>query len=67
MRQTKELLARQMSRKEFLQVAGMAVVALFGLNNFITFIKQNHGIATHKTAVVDQSKRRGFGSSKFGV
>lgn len=67
MKQTKELLAKQMTRKEFLQFAGMAIIALFGLNNFITFLKQNQPATSNKTAVTDQSKGRGFGSSKFGV
>jgi hypothetical protein len=70
MKQTNELFIKQMSRKEFLQFIGLAVLGLFGFKNFITFLleyqKQQRGVA-QSTAVIDQSNKHGFGSSKFGV
>ncbi|MCA9334601.1 hypothetical protein KC953_00485 [Candidatus Saccharibacteria bacterium] len=67
MKETKELaselFSKEMTRKEFMQFAGMAVLAMFGVNNFLKFIAQNTGKNSH---TADKSGR-GFGSSKFGV
>lgn len=60
---TGELFAKEMTRKEFVQLAGMAIIALFGVNNFLSFLLKNGGKAMHSSAQAG----RGFGSSKFGV
>ncbi|MDB5177257.1 MAG: hypothetical protein JWN75_925 [Candidatus Saccharibacteria bacterium] len=66
MKQTKELFAKQMSRKEFLQFMGMAVIALFGLNNFILFLRDQQKSAKSKEVAKDPASH-GFGSRKFGA
>lgn len=60
---TGELFAKEMNRKEFIQLAGMALVALLGINNFLSFLLRNSG----GTARSDARSGRGFGSSKFGA
>jgi hypothetical protein len=66
MKQTKELFAKQMSRKEFLQFMGMAVIALFGLNNFIAFLRQHPQTSSQSADKTKDSTSNGFGSRKFG-
>lgn len=60
---TGELFAKEMNRKEFIQLAGMAIVALLGVNNFLTFLLKNSG----ERAGSHGQPGQGFGSSKFGV
>lgn len=60
---TEELFSRQMTRKEFVQFAGMAIIALFGINNFLSFLIKNSSKSSQHNAKSGQ----GFGSSKFGV
>lgn len=60
---TKELFSREMTRKEFVQFAGMAIIAMFGVNNFLSFLYKN----SFKSSQYQQQSGRGFGSSKFGV
>jgi len=66
MKQTKELFAKQMSRREFLQFILMAAVALFGLNNFISFLREQQK-TSHGTKTSNDPATHGFGSSKFGA
>ena len=64
----KELLGKPLSRGDFLKVAGVGMLTVFGAGNFITYLKasqvkpQQH-VATKQT---DQSNG-GFGSRKFGI
>lgn len=60
---TEELFTRQMTRKEFVQFAGLAVISLFGINNFLSFLYKNSSSSAHH----DRKSGSGFGSSKFGV
>ena len=67
MKQTKELLAKQMTRKEFLQLAGMAVLALLGVSNFIAMLQRQTQKQTETRTIEKNQTGKGFGSSKFGV
>lgn len=57
-----QLLQKEMSRRQFLQFAGVAVISLFGLSNLLSLLT-NLGDAKPK----DKTERHGFGASKFGV
>jgi len=59
-------LAQEVTRKQFLQYMGTALLMVFGLNNLVSLLtgtKPKHSILNHGGA--DSS--HGFGSSKFGV
>jgi hypothetical protein len=60
-----QLLSREISRKQFLQLAAGSGLAVMGLGNFLSFF---HNVTKPTpVAVPEASKRHGFGSSKFGV
>ena len=61
-----KLLEKEVTRKEFLQFAGTALIALLGLNNFLALVTRfAHG--TPSTTTNDPNGRHGFGSSRFGM
>ena len=64
-----ELFKKQMTRKDFIQFAGLAILAIFGLKNFVTFLTEQTRSQSKgsSTGVSDQTNTHGFGSSKFGV
>ncbi|HSW80812.1 MAG TPA: hypothetical protein VLG40_00290 [Candidatus Saccharimonas sp.] len=64
---SKQLLERQMTRKEFLQLSGASLLVLFGLGNFMRFLNQYRQPAKAPTKIVVKSAAHGFGASKFGV
>lgn len=67
MSQVQELLAQKMSRKEFLRFFIMAIMAIFGVTNFLNFIMKNSKkIESANQKAVEQSSAHGFGSRKFG-
>ncbi len=67
MKQTqKELLAKSMTRREFLHFLLMGVLAVFGLNNFMRFM-QTQGEQQKYVTVTQQHTATGFGASKFGI
>lgn len=70
MKQTNELFKKQMTRKEFLQFVGLAILGVLGLKNFITFLMEQTQLG-QKTEqpkqLANQAQPNGFGSSKFGV
>jgi hypothetical protein len=53
-----------MSRKDFLKFAGMGVLTLFGVSNFIAYFVKNQPGRTHELARTSTS--HGFGSRTFG-
>ena len=60
----KELLAKRMTRKEFLQHTGGALAVLFGLSNLLALF----GYSEEPQTAQNQAKAsNGFGSRKFGV
>ena len=61
-----QLLEKEVTRKEFLQFLAAAIIALFGLNNFISLLTSYSRNAT-ATQTIDDANRHGFGSSKFGA
>lgn len=70
MKPDNELFVKQMTRKEFLRFAILAILGVFGLKNFITYLlnhqDQQRKIA-HQVTDTDGRSSSGFGSSKFGV
>ena len=60
----RDLLDRDISRKEFLQFIGGGIVVLLGIQNLISYLSQ-YDSTNPKANSHDAS--RGFGSSKFGV
>ena len=58
----RELFTRQMSRKEFLQLAGVVILGIIGVNNFVSTIKSH----INRPGAVGREAGNGFGSRKFG-
>ncbi len=62
MDRAKELLSKEMTRQEFLKTIAVAILAVVGFGNFISYIR------THSSPVSNSSTSgsSGFGSRKFG-
>lgn len=60
----KNVLAKRMTRKEFLQHAGGALIALFGLSNLLSLFGYEKPQLAEKAQTKDAN---GFGTRKFGV
>lgn len=58
----KDLLQREMTRKEFLRVVGLAVLTLFGVSNMLKSMEQT--LVTKKTAT--QKNLDEYGESAYG-
>jgi len=61
-------LAKEISRKQFLQYMSAAALSIFGINNLLSLI--TGGKRHHTTIVIggdSSNNRHGFGSSKFGA
>jgi hypothetical protein len=59
----KDILNKQMTRKEFLRYAGGTLIVVLGLGNLLSFLKQ-----PTKTAIqAPPDASHGFGSRKFGA
>jgi|TARA_B100001245_G_scaffold87132_1_gene62859 hypothetical protein len=68
MKQARELFAKQMTRKEFLEAIGMAVLMVFGVSNFVSFLtKQTKQTGHLSGAQKKEDSGQGFGTRKFGV
>ncbi|HEX4662474.1 MAG TPA: hypothetical protein VH144_02575 [Candidatus Saccharimonadales bacterium] len=61
----KKLLARQMTRQEFLQFMGASILVVFGLSNLMSFLKNIAEPAPK--AKPKEEVAHGFGSRKFGA
>lgn len=59
----KDILNKQMTRKEFLRYAGGTLVMLLGLSNLLSFLRQ----PTRTIVQTQVDDRHGFGSRKFGA
>lgn len=62
----KELLQKQMSRKEFLQIVGMALLTIFGVNNLISLMLRGNQQPQNVTQAGKVPTSHGFGSRTFG-
>lgn len=61
-----ERLSQELSRKQFLQLMGGAILMVFGFNNLVTLLlgkKPGHDVFIHNSP----NGSHGFGSSKFGT
>lgn len=61
-----ELFAQSMSRKEFLRFFTLAVLTLFGFNNFMGFINSRTN-NQQQIQLTQKTSGHGFGSSRFGA
>lgn len=61
----KSLLEREMSRKEFLQIAGGSLVGVLGLTNFAELLLNANKPA--QQTQTPQKKPYAFGNRRFGV
>jgi hypothetical protein len=59
----KDILNKQMTRKEFLRYAGGTLIVLLGLGNLLSFLKQ----PTRTVVQSPAEDHHGFGSRKFGA
>lgn len=67
MKQTqKDILAKSMSRREFLQLVIAGILAVFGLHNLLGFLRTQAN-TTHRPGILQEQTTAGFGRSKFGV
>jgi uncharacterized membrane protein len=64
MDRAKELLSKEMTRQEFLKTIAMAILAVVGFGNFMSYIRTHSSSASSS----ESSSRggSGFGSRKFG-
>jgi hypothetical protein len=60
------LLEQEMSRKKFLSYIGIAMLTLFGLNNFISLLQGKSIFGQNLINQQDQDPEA-FGTRKFGV
>lgn len=67
MKNTKELLAKQMTRKEFLQIIGVGILTVFGVSNFLSLLGSRSQPTVRSREVASNDSSRGFGSRKFGM
>lgn len=67
MKELQELLARQLSRKEFIKLLGLALLSMVGVNNFIAMLNKSSTRIAKKPAIENVKSVKGFGTSKFGV
>lgn len=60
-----ELLTKELTRKQFLQVLGVMVISIFGFNNLLNMLTNFNRPADKSSA--KSSAKNGFGSSRFGI
>lgn len=60
-----ELMTKELTRKQFLQLLGVMIIGLLGFNNLINMLTHySRGQANNRAQLQDKN---GFGSNKFGV
>lgn len=63
----KDLLEKEMTRQEFLKVAGLGMLSIFGVGNVLSYIVTKPQKPNQQIASRAQDNAHGFGSRKFGV
>lgn len=61
----KEILSKPMSRQEFLKLSGVAVLGIFGYQNFLQYFQRNNQ-PNNSTVAQSTHSNNGFGSRPFG-
>jgi len=61
------LLTQSVTRKQFLQHLLVGIITVLGITNFITYLRSSTPVSSPLELDSSSQKRRGFGSSKFGV
>jgi hypothetical protein len=59
-----EIINKELSRKDFLKMAGGAGLAVIGVGSFLNYLTQFNRTPAPRTA---DATNHGFGSRKFGV
>lgn len=69
MKQVQELLAQQMTRKEFIRLFSLIILGILGVNNFISLLKDplSSTIKRKSDVALRDKDTSGFGTRKFGV
>lgn len=67
MKELQELFARQLTRKEFIKLLGVALLSFVGVNNFIAMLNKSSKRTSEKAVAQNVNATKGFGTSKFGV
>ena len=67
MKELQELFARQLTRKEFIRLLGVALLSMVGVNNFIAMLNKSSKRTNEKAVAENVKATKGFGASKFGV
>ena len=67
MKELQELFARQLTRKEFIKLLGVALLSMVGVNNFIAMLNKSAKRNPEKAVAENVQAAKGFGASKFGV
>ena len=62
----KQLLDKQMTRRDFLQFAASSALVLFGLSNVLALLNHTKKVADSSLESTNRTST-GFGSRKFGV
>ena len=61
-----ELLTKPMDRKQFLLFAGMGLLSMLGISNFVSFWMGHPKQQAPSNGPAIQTSGHGFGSSRFG-
>lgn len=68
MRQAKQILQKEMTRQQFLQIMGLGILTIFGIGNLIASLsKQQSQILAETKNPSRSDDSHKFGSRKFGV
>lgn len=69
MKQVQELLAKQMTRREFVRLFGLAILGILGINNFISLLRGStfNSTAQKSDVALRDKESSGFGTRKFGA
>jgi hypothetical protein len=62
-----QLLGKEMTRKQFLQYMFAGILAVMGVANLLASLKNVFTQPAPVAHVKEEPKRKGFGTSKFGV
>ncbi|MGB4759154.1 MAG: hypothetical protein WBP26_03785 [Candidatus Saccharimonadales bacterium] len=62
-----QFLAKEMTRKQFLQYVFAGFLAVMGVANLLASLKNTFSAPQRVATAAEEPKKTGFGTSKFGV